>query len=88
MLVTVTLLFHAAVRDRLALSQVAHFTLSSDWNSAADLLSHLCGQEFPALSDLRPILILAINEQYCSHTDPITLSSGDRIALIPPITGG
>lgn len=88
-MVTVTLLFHAAVRDRLGLSEIRDFCLSSQtWSSSSALLLHLCEQEFPALRDLRPTLVLSINEEYSLSTEPVVLSAGDRIALIPPITGG
>ena len=88
-MVTVSLSFHAAVRDRLGLSEIRDFCLCSrTWSSSAALLSHLCEEDFPALRDLRPSLVLAINEQYSCSSDPVLLSPGDRIALIPPITGG
>lgn len=87
-MITVTLSFFAAARDLIGLSQVDDFELSeSRWQSTADLLDHLCVQ-FPALIPLRPALTLAVNEEYTFKSEQVILSDGDRIAVIPPITGG
>lgn len=88
-MVTVHLSFHASVRDRLGLTECRDYHLQDrTWRCSEDLLSHLCEHEFPALRDLRPTLVLAINDQYSCSDDTVLLSDGDRIAIIPPITGG
>lgn len=88
-MVSVHLSFHAAVRDRVGLTQSKnHHLKERTWRCSADLLSYLCEQEFPALRDLRPTLVLAINDQYSCSDDIVLLSDGDRVAIIPPITGG
>ncbi|MBN2158428.1 MAG: molybdopterin converting factor subunit 1 [Spirochaetes bacterium] len=39
-----------------------------------------------SLSDLLESLLYAINEDYCH--DDATLSSGDTLAIFPPVSGG
>ena len=88
-MVLVTLLFFASARDCVGVAERRDLLLpESAWSSAADLLDHLCSQEFPALLPLRSSLALAINETYCTASDPILLKDSDRLAIIPPITGG
>jgi molybdopterin converting factor subunit 1 len=49
------------------------------------LLDHLA-ERFPALRDYRPVVHLAVNEQYAPPDTP--LSEGDEVALITPVSGG
>ena len=53
--------------------------------SVADLLA-ACGQQFPALAPYLPYLRVAVNFEY-SNGDQ-TLSAGDEIAFLPPVSGG
>lgn len=49
------------------------------------LLYELCGQ-FPRLQGLRGSLLFSVNREYASSDT--TLTAGDEIALIPPVSGG
>jgi molybdopterin synthase catalytic subunit len=54
-------------------------------STAADCLS-LLEAEYPELASLRGRLLPAINEGYTNWSD--ALADGDRLALIPPVSGG
>ncbi len=55
--------------------------------SYSQLLNKL-QREFPALEKLQGKFILALNEEYLSSEDNVTLKVGDELAIIPPISGG
>ena len=42
--------------------------------------------QHPRLGDLERSLLFAVNEEYASLSDP--LSNGDRLAVLPPVSGG
>jgi len=50
-------------------------------------LKSLIKAAFPPLEKLGDAFIVALNEDYL-ESDNITLSQGDEIAIIPPISGG
>ena len=56
-----------------------------DGSTVSDALDTLSGRH-PEIADLRPILAVAVNERYSTHTAELT--NGDTIALIPPVSGG
>ncbi len=51
----------------------------------ADCYDLLAGRS-PALSRLRPSLLVAVNEEYAAWSD--ALRDGDEVAFIPPVSGG
>ena len=53
--------------------------------TGADLLDQLEAQ-YPIIGDYRPVLRLAVNQEYVSETIP--LADGDEVALITPVSGG
>ncbi len=53
--------------------------------TGTDLLDHLEAQ-YPVLGDYRPVLRLAVNQEYVPET--VTLADGDEVALITPVSGG
>ena len=53
--------------------------------TGADLLDHLEAR-YPVVGDYRPVLRLAVNQEYVSET--VILSEGDEVALITPVSGG
>ncbi len=64
--------------DRLTVELPEGSTVSG----ALDTLS----AQHPGIAEVRPILAVAVNERYCTQAG--TLSAGDTIALIPPVSGG
>jgi molybdopterin synthase sulfur carrier subunit len=49
---------------------------------AWELLTH----EFPGLSGYEASISCAVNEEYARFTTP--LADGDRVAFLPPVSGG
>lgn len=43
-------------------------------------------ERYPAVLELRGHLVVAVNEEYASWTQPLT--EGDEVAFIPPVSGG
>lgn len=80
-------LLFARFRERLGWSSRT-FQPDVPVQTVADLCAWLAAQD-PAASDLfspgQPVMA-AINDELASLDD--TLSSGDRVALFPPVTGG
>jgi molybdopterin synthase catalytic subunit/molybdopterin synthase sulfur carrier subunit len=52
----------------------------------AEALLHRVCEEYPALSPYRRSIRVAINGAYASPLEVV--SSGDEVALIPPVAGG
>jgi molybdopterin converting factor subunit 1 len=44
--------------------------------------------EFPGLLEVLNNCLLALNQEYVSLDEEISLTQGDEVALIPPISGG
>lgn len=95
--VTLNILTFAAVRDRLQAAinnnneEANQFQvcLPSSWSSGADLRRYICQQLWPTLAEIEPSIALALNLVYVDLKDgPLTLTSADTLALIPPISGG
>ena len=53
--------------------------------TGADLLDRLEAQH-PVIGEYRPVLRLAVNQEYVPET--VSLSEGDEVALITPVSGG
>ena len=43
-------------------------------------------REFPGLTEYRPVISCAVNEQYARFDTP--LADGDEVAFLPPVSGG
>ena len=96
--VRVNILTFATVRDRLESAGCRSNTdelnkfriaLAPTWPSGQALRRHLCGQLWPVLADIEHSIALALNLQYIDlHDGPLTLTTDDNLALIPPISGG
>ena len=84
--VKIKLLPFGIVKDLLNHDEI-DLELPSKWDNDQSLLNHLCEELWPALSPLKPSLILAINHEYVYQRSPLILHSLDAIALIPPING-
>lgn len=86
--VTISLLFFAAVKDRLGGQSSTVVSLPKNhWASSSELLDFLCTDIIPEVADLKSFLAVAVNEEYRIQGE-ITLQDQDCVALIPPITGG
>lgn len=84
--VPVRLLFFAHARDRVGCADAA-VRLPAAWTDQDQLLDHLVLQ-YAGLAELRPVLALALNEEYLLDRQPVQLRPDDVLALIPPISGG
>lgn len=81
--VTVTVRFFAAVRERTGISSLAlTFDRDPSVREAWDVLQ----QRYPALEAFADCVTFAVNREYVDHFH--TLSDGDELALIPPVSGG
>ena len=88
MSVEVSVLLFAMARDRVGAHEM-RITLNELWANRDALMRHICCQVLSCLSELLPILMLAINEVYVvDDNNQIQLRNNDVLALIPPITGG
>ena len=86
--VSVYLLFFASVRDRVGGKDNEKIILpNAQWQNYHQLISYICDELYPNIVDIKNNLAIAINEEY-SLDGQITLQNNDRVALIPPITGG
>ena len=79
----VRLLAFAGARDVLGAAEVI-LPLAAPC-SAAELLAEIC-RRYPALQPWRASLRAAVNGTYADASDRV--SSGDEVALIPPVAGG
>jgi molybdopterin converting factor subunit 1 len=57
----------------------------ADGARVEDLFARYGGQ-FPELAKFRPVLAAAVNQHYADW--PTTLSAGDEVAFLPPVSGG
>lgn len=83
--VTVTLLLFAKARELVGKSSVS--TSLPARLTYQELVSHL-ESELPVLERLNRTFVLSLNEDYLEQEQEIVLTSGDEIAVIPPISGG
>lgn len=65
-------------------------TVPSHFESTVHLRRFICQELWPCLGDIQQALALALNLVYLEidESTPISLSSDDTLALIPPINGG
>ena len=83
--VTVTLLLFAKARELVGKSSVS--TSIPTRLTYQELVSRL-ESELPVLERLNRTFVLSLNEDYLEQEQEIVLTSGDEIAVIPPISGG
>ena len=82
--VALTVLFFAAARQRTQKTELAYsFTPPLTLGELKQALFSM----YPSLEELAPYLRWAINHEFADE-DSHLLSSGDEVALIPPISGG
>lgn len=81
----VTVLFFARARELAGTTETC-LTIAEDTSPQIALRDHIL-QKFPALKPLEKHVVLAVNEQYVGE-EAAVLKQGDRLAVIPPISGG
>jgi molybdopterin converting factor subunit 1 len=84
MLRTITLLFFAAVRERAGTGQ-EQLDLPADVRTVGDLPA-LIERLHPSLAGSLVNVRYAVNETFADAETP--LSTGDVVAVIPPVSGG
>lgn len=81
--IKINVLFFSMLREQLGKESVS---IEMDIKSTgADLLDNL-GERFPSLIPFRPVIRLAVNEEYV--TEAKIIEDGDEVALITPVSGG
>eukprot|EP00658_Telonema_sp_P-2_P032613 TRINITY_DN24103_c0_g1_i7.p2 TRINITY_DN24103_c0_g1~~TRINITY_DN24103_c0_g1_i7.p2 ORF type:complete len:120 (+),score=44.71 TRINITY_DN24103_c0_g1_i7:136-495(+) len=78
--------FFAAAREATG-KDAAEMEVEEGTNTT-QLIQEVLPREFPELQVVLECAVLALNEEYCELDSPETLSDGDQIAVIPPISGG
>lgn len=81
--VRVRLLFFAILRDLIGADE--RELVVADGASAGSVWAELVN-EFPSLAAFERPPMIAVNESYADPT--LTLSDGDVVAFIPPVSGG
>ena len=84
--VAVSLLLFAKARELVGSSSVS-LSLPSSTSTYSDLVSSVL-ELFPVLKRLGGTFVLSLNENYIDQDSEISLSAGDELAVIPPISGG
>ena len=79
----VDVLFFASLRKLAGESKIQ---VSVPMNATLGQLFASLVTRYPALAERRPQLVLAINGVGCG--DDHSLSDGDEVALLPPVSGG
>ena len=80
---TVTVRMYAGLRDLVGAREI---TMELPVGATVATLRDQLGAEHPAVVPMLPVLVCAVDEEYVSVEHP--LRDGDRVALIPPVSGG
>jgi sulfur-carrier protein len=81
---TITLLYFAAVRDAVGKSE-EELTLPRAVTTVAEV-SAMLEARYPALSGRLAAVRFAVNEEFADGATKLT--SGDVVAVLPPVSGG
>ena len=84
--IAVSLLLLAKARELVGSSSVS-LSLPSSISRYSDLVSCILEAQ-PVLERLGGTFVLSVNENYVDQDSLISLSAGDELAVIPPISGG
>lgn len=84
MVVDVTVLYFAAIRDLMGRSEDT-LSLPDDVTDVASFVRHL-DAHMPQLTGRLGSVRIARNEEFAGPTDPVR--AGDVLALVPPVAGG
>ena len=83
--VEITVLFFAKSREIVGIKE-ANIKIRPKL-SGKDLLENILAQ-FPDLKILQDNFLLSVNQEYIENEQLVEVSSGDEVAVIPPISGG
>lgn len=83
--VSVTVLFFAGARE---LSGIERATLTLTATTTPEQLLSQVVRSFGELEKIRRSVIISLNQEYCAPGQDLVLSTGDEVAIIPPISGG
>ncbi|KAK8724573.1 hypothetical protein OTU49_011139, partial [Cherax quadricarinatus] len=83
--VMVNVLFFAGARDLAGVDRSA-LTLTAV-TTPEQLLAQVV-RSFGEIAKIRESVIISLNHEYCEPGQGLVLSTGDEIAIIPPISGG
>ena len=84
-LISVNVLFFAGAKD---LTGVESNILKISSNSSINRILEAIIEKYQSIQKIRNSVIIAVNQEYHSEEEIITLKEGDEIAVIPPISGG
>src|SRR5580704_1546504 len=79
----VRVLFFGRLKDIVGVAQ--EDAELSEGARVADLFERY-GRQFPQLAEFRPSIAASRNQEYCEWR--ATLSAGDEVAFLPPVSGG
>ncbi|MEP0545818.1 MAG: MoaD/ThiS family protein [Rhodothermales bacterium] len=79
----VHVLFFSVLRERVGAGAVA---VSLPAPATGNVLLDRLIERYPALADFRPVVRLAVNQQYVAGET--ALHDGDEVALLTPTSGG
>ena len=80
---TVSVMLFAGLREVVGQREIS-VTLPE--GATVDTLRARIGEEYPLAQAILPMVVCAVGEEYVSPDE--TLREGDRVALIPPVSGG
>lgn len=83
-MVTVTVRYHALLREKIGLDRESYSLTAADATCAG--LLHAFSAKYANFQTLLPSLHVAVNNEIAAHDQP--LSSGDTVDLLPPFGGG
>ena len=84
--IQVKLLLFAKARELVGAKET-QLTLSSKELPVSSILEQIL-QLYSVLQPIAENIVLAYNQEYKDSDDIITISPGDELAIIPPISGG
>ena len=79
----ITVRLFAVLRER---ADVEQFALELEEGASVNAAVEQVGRRIPTIRDLLPRVAFAVNRAYVKAS--ATLSDGDELALIPPVSGG
>ncbi|XP_076034507.1 molybdenum cofactor synthesis 2A [Oratosquilla oratoria] len=81
----VRLLFFAAARE---LAGTGEDTLTLPCSTTFEEVLQIVTKKFEDIIRIQDTIILSLNQEYCERNQPLSVRSGDELAIIPPISGG